>query len=102
PGESRSRWIDDDDIWLAAALAQFAQSLPDVAREEGGVADAVQVRIFERAGNRLFGHIDAPHGERVACQHEPDRADAAVEVVHRLVAGERSELARDPVQAFRH
>ena len=83
-GEARTRRVDDDDVRVARALVQLLEHLPDVAGEERGVADPVQVRVLERARDRLLRDLDAPHRQRVAGEHEADRADPAVEVVHRL------------------
>ena len=45
----RARWIDDDDVRRARAVEQLAHDLTDVAGEERGIRDAVQLRVLERA-----------------------------------------------------
>ena len=44
------------------------QRLADVAGEERGVADRVQLLVLDRAGDRLLGDLDPPHRQRVARQ----------------------------------
>ena len=68
PGEPGARRVDDDDVGRARALSELLERLADVAREEGGVRDAVQVGVLERAGDRLLRDLDAPDGERVGAR----------------------------------
>ena len=63
---------------------------------------AVQLLVLDRAGDRLLADLDPPHRHRLSGHREADRADAAVEVVDRLAAGQRGELARDRVQLRGH
>ena len=85
-----------------AAVAQLLERLADVAGEEGRVRDPVQLRVLERAGDRLLRDLDPPHSQRVAREREPDRADAAVEVVDGLAPGQRGGLARERVEPLGH
>ena len=85
-----------------ARVAQVGQHLADVAGEERAVADRVQLLVLDRAGDRLLADLDPPHRHRVAGHREADRADAAVEVVDRLAAGQPGVLARDRVELLRH
>ena len=102
PARPGARRIDDDDVGLAGALAQLAQHLADVAGEERRVADRVQLRVLDRAGDRLLRDLDPPHRQRVRGHREADRADAAVEVVDGLAAGQPGGLARDRVELLGH
>ena len=85
-----------------ARVAQIGQHLADVAGEERAVADRVQLLVLDRARDRLLADLDPPHRHRVAGHREADRADAAVEVVDGLVAGQPRVLARDRVELLRH
>ena len=106
PARPGARRVDDDDVRVAGALAQVAQHLADVAREERRVADRVQLLVLDRAGDRLLADLDPPHRHRVARHREADRADAAVEVVDGLVARRaprtraRSRRAAPPSRVF--
>src|SRR5262249_19722577 len=83
-------------------VAQLAQHLADVAGEEGRVPDAVQLGVLDRAGDRLLRDLDAPDGEGVARQREPDRTDTAVQVVHGLAPGEPGLGPGERVEPFGH
>ena len=71
PGEARTRRVDDDDVRISASLVQILDRLADVAGEERGVADAVQVGVLERARDRLLRNVDPPDGQRVAASTRP-------------------------------
>ena len=101
-GETGARRVDDDDVRRARALQQLLDDLADVAGEERGVRDAVQLGVLERARDRLLRDLDPPHRQRVLREREPDRADAAVEIPDRLGAGELRRLARERVQLLGH
>jgi hypothetical protein len=81
---------------------QLLERLADVAGEEGRVPDPVQLRILERAGDRLLRDVHAPDGQRASGHAEADRAGAAVEVVDGLFAGEPGVLDRQLVEPLRH
>ena len=51
---------------VARAVAQLLEHLPDVAGEERGVADPVQLRVLDRARDRLLRDLDPPDRQRVA------------------------------------
>ena len=101
-GQACSRRVDHDDVRRAGALGELFERAPDLAREERGVGDPVQLRVLDRAGDGLLAHLDAPDRERVGGEREPDRADPAVEVVDRLVALDGGRLARELVEALGH
>ncbi len=101
-GQAGTRRVDDDDVRVAGAVAQLAQHLADVAGEERGVADRVQLLVLDRAGDRLLVDLDPPHGQRLGSQRQADRADPAVQVVDGLAARQLRELARDRVQLLGH
>src|SRR5262249_37918046 len=61
PGPGR---VDDDDVGIARAVAQLLEHLADVSREERRVADAVQLRVLDRARDRLLRDLDAPDRQR--------------------------------------
>src|SRR5213075_2086507 len=63
--EPGARWVDDDYVGIAAAAVQLCDRLADVPREVGGVADSVQLRVLERARDRLLGDVDAPDRQRI-------------------------------------
>ncbi len=100
-GEAGARRVDDHDVGIAGAVAQVAQHLADVPREERDVADPVQLLVLDRAGNRLLADLDPPYRQRVGRHREADRADAAVEVVDGLATGQLRELAGDARTAAR-
>src|SRR5205809_73108 len=87
---------------MAGAVGQLLERRPDLAGEEGGVRDPVQIGVLERARDRFFGDFHAPHGQRPRGERQPDRPDSAVEVVDRLAAGQRGVLGGDRVEPFRH
>ena len=101
-GETGPRRVDDDHVRRPGALGELLQHLADVAREEGRVADLVQVEVLERARDRLLRDVDAPDAERMARQREPDRAGTAVEVVDRLGPRQPGVLDRERVELLRH
>src|SRR5262249_39565537 len=82
--------------------AQVVEGLPDLAGIEGRVRDPVQLRVFERTGDRLLGDLDAPNRQRVTGEREADRPDPAVQVVDALLARQAGELARELVEALGH
>src|SRR5207237_10065335 len=57
PGEPGSRRVDYDHVRVAAALVQLVERLADVAGEEGGVRDPVEICVLERAGDGLLGAL---------------------------------------------
>ena len=75
---------------------------PTLPAKKARVADRVQLRVLDRARDRLLGDLDPPHRHRVARHREADRADAAVEVVDGLAAGQPGVLARELVQPLGH
>ena len=101
-GEPGARRIDDDHVGVARPRPQVCEHLADVAGEERGVADRVQLLVLDRAGDGLLADLDPPHRHRILGHREPDRPDAAVEVVDGLVARQPGELARDRVELLRH
>src|SRR5665809_33138 len=80
---ARKPWpwrIDDDDVGRSRLLDELLDGLPDIAREEPRVLDPVQLRVLDRAGNRLLGDLEAPDHLCGWGEREPDRSRAAVEV----------------------
>ena len=65
-GKPGARRVDDDDVGLAGALAEIAEHLADVAGEERGVADRVQLLVLDRARDGLLGDLDAPDRQRIS------------------------------------
>src|ERR1044072_7483177 len=94
--------VDHDDVRRPGALEQLLDDLPDVAGEEGRVRDPVELRVLERAGDGFLRDLDPPDRQCVAREREPDRADPAVEIPDRLVAGEPGGLTRERVEPLGH
>ena len=101
-GETGPRRVDDDDVRIAGAFVEVVEHLADLAGEERRVRDAVQLGVLERARDGLLRDLDTPDRERVGGEREPDRPDAAVEVVDALLARQLRVLAREPVEPFGH
>ena len=64
-GEPGARAGRRHDGRVAGPLAELAEHLADVAGEERGVADRVQLGVLDRARDRLLADLDAPHRQRV-------------------------------------
>ena len=62
-GQPRARRVDDDDVRPPGALGEILERRAHLAREERGVRDPVQAGVLDRAGDRLRGCLDAPHGQ---------------------------------------
>ncbi len=70
-GETGTRRIDDDEVGSAGALLQLLERERDVAGEERRVRDPVQLRVLDRARDRLLGDLDAPDRQRVGANVRP-------------------------------
>ena len=66
PARPGARRVDDDDARVAGAVAKLVQHLADVAGEEGGVPDPVQLLVLDRARDRLLADLDPPHRQRAS------------------------------------
>ena len=71
------------------------------AKKEAFV-DLVEPRVLDRVGDGALDDLDADDLARAARQRQPDRADAAVEVVDALVAAQPGHLDRDAVELLGH
>ena len=71
PDEPGPRRVDDDDVRLARRARAAPRRPRDLAREEGGVRDAVQLGVLDRAGDRL---LRRPRCPRPSARRGPSRA----------------------------
>ena len=55
---ARARGVDHDDVRRAGAVAQLLEAAADVAGEEGGVREPVQLGVLDRARDRLLRGLD--------------------------------------------
>ena len=94
-----ARRVGDDDV--GAALGGDEPGCEDVlhvAREKGGVADAVDAGVLLGVVDGLGNVLDAHDAGGLARHEEGDGAGAGIEVVDGLVACQRGEAARHFVE----
>ena len=96
--QPRSRRIDDDDIGRARLLAELFDRLSDVAGEEAGVLDPVELRVLDGARDGLLRDLEAPRSRAFAASASPIVPGSTVEVVDVLVARQSRVLAGELVQ----
>ena len=68
------------------ALDELAHREAHVAGEEARVVDPVARGVGDRVGDGLLDDLQAPHLAGAGGERQPDRPDAAVEVVDALPA----------------
>ena len=100
---ARAWRVNDHDIGRRIALGdQLARRLADIGDDELRVADAVCKRVLARALDGLLDDLDADHPACAACEREPDRAGAAVEVPDDLAPRQLRLLDRVAIEHVGH
>ena len=100
--EPGARWIDDDDVRTRRvgplAAGPLAQHRARLAGDEACVVDAVPPSVGARLLDRVHAALDPDRRTRGAREQERERAGAAVEIEHVLVALEPRGVERGRVE----